>query len=68
MLTGTGSSIQEKMFRTANYVDNTCLRCGKTVYPTDKIGKAPSHFSYFFWCLRFLQPDKANNKGKRTRS
>lgn len=27
------------MFRTANYVDNNCLRCGKTVYPTDKIGK-----------------------------
>ncbi len=23
----------------SNYVDNNCLRCGKTVYPTDKIGK-----------------------------
>ena len=23
----------------SNYVDNHCLRCRKTVYPTDKIGK-----------------------------
>ena len=36
---------QEKkiMFRTANYQQNPCcLRCGKTVYPTDKIGKINS--------------------------
>lgn len=40
------------MFRTANYVDNTCLRCGKTVYPTDKIGPLKDFTFFHSGCFR----------------
>jgi len=40
------------MFRTANYVDNNCLRCGKTVYPTDKIGPLKDFTFFHSGCFR----------------
>ena len=43
------------MFRTANYVDNNCLRCGKTVYPTDKIGKNKKEIVYTILPCRKIQ-------------
>lgn len=46
---------QEKkiMFRTANYQQNPCcLRCGKTVYPTDKIGPLKDFTFFHSGCFR----------------
>jgi len=43
------------MFRTANYVDNNCLRCGKTVYPTDKIGPLKDFTFFHSGCFRCVE-------------
>jgi len=43
------------MFRTANYVDNVCLRCGKTVYPTDKIGPLKDFTFFHSGCFRCVE-------------
>ena len=41
------------MFR-ANYPDSTCLRCGKTVYPTDKIGPLKDFTFFHSGCFRCI--------------
>ena len=40
------------MFRAGNYIDNTCLRCRKTVYPTDKIGPLKDYTFFHSGCFR----------------
>ena len=42
------------MFRT-NYVENSCLRCGKTVYPTDKIGPLKDFTFFHSGCFRCVE-------------
>lgn len=42
------------MFR-ANYVDNVCLRCKKTVYPTDKIGPLKDFTFFHSGCFRCIE-------------
>lgn len=39
------------MFK-ANYMDSNCLRCGKTVYPTDKIGPLKDYSFFHSGCFR----------------
>ena len=39
------------MFK-ANYMDSNCLRCGKTVYPTDKIGPLKDYTFFHSGCFR----------------
>ena len=43
-----------KMFRT-NYVENSCLRCTKTVYPTDKIGPLKDFTFFHSGCFRCVE-------------
>jgi len=43
------------MFRTTNYSDNKCLRCGKTVYPTDKIGPLKDFTFFHSGCFRCVE-------------
>ena len=40
------------MFRAGNYIDNSCLRCRKTVYPTDKIGPLKDYTFFHSGCFR----------------
>ena len=41
------------MFRGGKmYVENTCFRCGKTVYPTDKIGPLKDFTFFHSGCFR----------------
>lgn len=42
------------MFRT-NYVENICLRCNKTVYPTDKIGPLKDFTFFHSGCFRCVE-------------
>ena len=42
------------MFK-ANYMDSTCLRCGKTVYPTDKIGPLKDYTFFHSGCFRCVE-------------
>jgi hypothetical protein len=42
------------MFRT-NYVENCCLRCRKTVYPTDKIGPLKDFTFFHSGCFRCIE-------------
>jgi hypothetical protein len=42
------------MFRT-NYVDSACLRCGKTVYPTDKVGPLKDYTFFHSGCFRCIE-------------
>ena len=37
------------------YVENTCLRCGKTVYPTDKIGPLKDFTFFHSGCFRCVE-------------
>lgn len=39
------------MFK-ANYMDSNCLRCGKMVYPTDKIGPLKDYTFFHSGCFR----------------
>jgi len=41
------------MFK-ANYMDSHCLRCGKTVYPTDKIGPLKDYTFFHSGCFRCI--------------
>ena len=43
-----------KMFRTG-YVENCCLRCQKTVYPTDKIGPLKDFTFFHSGCFRCVE-------------
>ena len=43
------------MFRAGNYIDNTCLRCRKTVYPTDKIGPLKDYTFFHSGCFRCIE-------------
>ena len=42
------------MFRTS-YVENNCLRCKKTVYPTDKIGPLKDFTFFHSGCFRCVE-------------
>ena len=42
------------MFK-ANYMDSNCLRCGKTVYPTDKIGPLKDYSFFHSGCFRCVE-------------
>lgn len=42
------------MFR-ANFIENTCLRCRKTVYPTDKIGPLKDFTFFHSGCFRCIE-------------
>jgi len=42
------------MFK-ANYMDNNCLRCRKTVYPTDKIGPLKDYTFFHSGCFRCVE-------------
>ena len=42
------------MFRTG-YVENCCLRCQKTVYPTDKIGPLKDFTFFHSGCFRCVE-------------
>jgi hypothetical protein len=46
-------SAAASMFR-ANFAENTCLRCGKTVYPTDKIGPLKDFTFFHSGCFRCI--------------
>ena len=39
------------MFK-SNYMDSNCLRCGKMVYPTDKIGPLKDYTFFHSGCFR----------------
>jgi len=43
-----------KMFK-ANYMDSNCLRCHKTVYPTDKIGPLKDYSFFHSGCFRCVE-------------
>ena len=43
------------MFRAGNYIDNSCLRCRKTVYPTDKIGPLKDYTFFHSGCFRCIE-------------
>lgn len=47
-------SAAASMFR-ANFVENTCLRCRKTVYPTDKIGPLKDFTFFHSGCFRCIE-------------
>jgi len=42
------------MFK-ANYMDSNCLRCHKTVYPTDKIGPLKDYSFFHSGCFRCVE-------------
>ena len=42
------------MFK-ANYMDSNCLRCGKMVYPTDKIGPLKDYTFFHSGCFRCVE-------------
>ncbi|XP_040568871.1 hillarin [Lepeophtheirus salmonis] len=42
------------MFRT-NFADSACLRCGKIVYPTDKIGPLKDYAFFHSGCFRCIE-------------
>ena len=42
------------MFK-ANYMDSNCLRCQKTVYPTDKIGPLKDYSFFHSGCFRCVE-------------
>ena len=42
------------MFRGASFNENNCLRCGKTVYPTDKIGPLKDFTFFHSGCFRCI--------------
>lgn len=42
------------MFK-ANYMDSNCLRCRKTVYPTDKIGPLKDYSFFHSGCFRCVE-------------
>lgn len=42
------------MFK-ANYMDSNCLRCNKTVYPTDKIGPLKDYSFFHSGCFRCVE-------------
>ena len=42
------------MFK-ANYMDSNCLRCDKTVYPTDKIGPLKDYTFFHSGCFRCVE-------------
>ena len=44
------------MFK-ANYMDSNCLRCGKVVYPTDKIGPLKDYSFFHSGCFRCAECD-----------
>ena len=44
------------MFK-ANYMDSNCLRCGKMVYPTDKIGPLKDYTFFHSGCFRCVVCD-----------
>lgn len=44
------------MFK-ANYMDSNCLRCDKTVYPTDKIGPLKDYSFFHSGCFRCAECD-----------
>ena len=46
-------SAAASMFKNA-YLENTCLRCGKTVYPTDKIGPLKDFTFFHSGCFRCI--------------
>ena len=43
------------MFRSHNYNESICLRCGKTVYPTDKIGPLKDFTFFHSGCFRCIE-------------
>ena len=54
------------MFK-ANYMDSNCLRCGKTVYPTDKIGPLKDYSFFHSGCFRCVEcSSKLTLKAGRT--
>jgi hypothetical protein len=55
------------MFK-ANYMDSNCLRCGKTVYPTDKIGPLKDYSFFHSGCFRCVECSSKLTLKERTGS
>lgn len=53
-LAGLDVNAKVSMFR-SNYIESHCLRCKKTVYPTDKIGPLKDYTFFHSGCFRCIE-------------